>query len=462
MTTKLPPHSEEAERGVLGSVLCDSRRAIGIICERAVMPQMLYLTSHELIMQAMLEMASEDAHIDLLTVAIRLKDMGELEKIGGHVYLESLLDDTPTSAALDYYLDIVVEKWRKRQVLEAAGHMIEGVRRELDAKDVASKITVRLLELTKEQATTETPDQQLERAEREWVEAEAGNAPGVPSIWMPVENMLASYRPKECIVWGARPSCGKTIIMCNEAEGAASRGVPVGIYSLEMPEESLRKRMACARARTSTFRLMRGHATTDERERAVAEWKKLNRLPLYICDRRTTIDNIEGWMTYAFEKWGIKVFWLDYLTMIEDSTSGKGDWVRVVGEFCARIKERGKRLGITTNILAQFSRTGNKLESEDTPPAPTLEALRDSGEVEQHADTVVLVYKRPSLPNDQFSSDNDWPMEWNFAKNRNGPTGRLPMVMVRKEQRYVTQNEADERKRKSENKVDRNHAQEVD
>lgn len=165
----------------------------------------------------------------------------------------------------------------------------------------------------------------------------------------------------------------------------------------------------------------------------------MNALPIHICDRRTTIDKVEAWMTMAYEKWGIRVFWLDYLTLIEDHTGGKGDWVKIVGECCARIKERGKRLGITTVQLAQFSRLGQKTESEMTPAPPTLEALRDSGEIEQHADTVILVYKRPDLPMSAFDGDREWLMEWNFAKNRGGPTDRIPMVMIRKEQRYVTE-----------------------
>lgn len=451
--SKVPPHSEEAERAVLGSCLQDEA-AIMLCLDRGVLPETFYAPAHRILYLAIMDLYLADRPVDLISVPEKLRAAGDLEKAGGLVYVEGLIDGCPTSAHAEHYIGIILERAAQRTLIDCARKIIEGAHHtDRSPIEVSSQAAAELLKIGESAYQHENPEEFRRKAEAEWMDAkkyadgEGGAPPGIPSKWMPLENLLGSYRPKQNIVIGARPSCGKTIIMCNEVEYSASLGNPEAIISLEMPAEDLRKRMAGARARESTFRLLRGHASHDQIKATLKEFDALNKLPIHIFDKRTTIDRVEAWMTYAYEKWGIKRVWLDYLTLIQDHTGGKGDWVRIVGELCARIKERGKQLGINTVCIAQFSRLGQKTETENTPPAPTLEALRDSGEIEQHADVVVLVGKQPDMPTSSFTDDNPWPMEWNVAKNRGGPTSRFPMVMIRKEQRYVTKTQHDDMKR---------------
>lgn len=458
-SSKVPPHSEEAERAVLGSCLMDER-ALVLCVDHAISTESFYVPAHAVVYEVIFDLFSTGRPVDTLSVGERLRNSGRLEQAGGQAAVEDLLDGCPTSAHAEYYIGIMEEMKARRDVINCARAAVdEAYRGDCSPIEISSRAAAELLKIGAEHYEHERPDEFLKLADKEWRQAKdhndgnGGAPPGIPSRWLPLENLLGSYRPKQNIVIGARPSCGKTIIMCNEVEYSASLGNHEAIISLEMPAEDLRRRMAGARAKVSTFRLLRGHATSEEIDATLKEFREVNRLPIHIFDKRTTIDRVESWMTYAYEKWGIKRVWLDYLTLIQDHTGGRGDWVRIVGELCARIKERGKQLGINTVCIAQFSRLGQKTEAENTPAGPTLEALRDSGEIEQHADSIVLVYKRPDLPQSEFDGDKAWPMEWNVAKSRGGPTAKIPMVMVRKEQRYVTQGQHEDSKR-SEKSVD--------
>lgn len=438
---KVPQHSHEAEAGLIGSILMDYERCLGICVEIGLAPEAFYVPAHRIVYEACLELHGNGKPINLITLGDELKTIGKLDITGGRSGLEALVDACPTSAHARNYAEIVNEKYKLRQIVDTARQAVELSEKGLEsASRIASGVASELLKVAQEGQQKIDPETQREQRIASLNDAMNGIKIGIASRWHPLSNILGNYRPKKLIIWGARPSCGKTTAMLNEAITSGEAGEPVGIHSLEMPEEDLRFNMACSYCKVSTLRLICGHGTHEEIKRVDEAYRYINTLPIHICDKRTGIDGVESWMTMAYEKWGIKMYWLDYLTMIRDNGDSKNldSWSRMIGDFVARIQERGKRHNMCMNLLAQLSRTGQKLESENTPAAPTLESLRDSGEIEQYADVVNLLCKTPDTSNSVFDGDNPWPMEWNIAKHRGGPTGRIPMVMIRKEQRYVT------------------------
>ena len=127
-TGRIPPHSEEAERGVLGSALIDAERVVDLCIEKRLTPESFYAPAHRVLFEVLLEMTNDHRPIDLLTVGEKLRAVNQLDAIGGESYLEQLIDSTPTSAHAEYYIDIVRQKHLLRCIIGCA-HEAERLQR---------------------------------------------------------------------------------------------------------------------------------------------------------------------------------------------------------------------------------------------------------------------------------------------------------------------------------------------
>lgn len=452
--------SEESERAVLGIIVARPEN-VHLCIEARLSAEHFYVPSHRTVYEAITSLAARGIQADLLAINRELKVTGQLDKLGGPSFVEHLLSDYVGAYSLSYHIRQMLDCYKRRTLNELGQYIAEKSKEAEDPDQLAASCVSQLTDLL-EKEETHTPSALLARARQEWENAAQGKYEGLPSKWYAFGNLLGHYRDGELYILGARPSCGKTAILCEEAVYAAKAGYKIAIASLEMSEDALRRRMACSLANISLFKLMRGQSTKEEREYALQCYAEINRLPIYIYDRRATMNELESWVVGLYHrKGGVDILWVDYLTLIKQSAKSEDDWYRVVGEWAARFKEIAKRLKIPVVVLSQFSRAGVKLEQRATPPPPTLESLRDSGEIEQHADGVLLVYKRPGISPETFDQTTSWPMEWHLAKNRNGPTGKLPMIFHRHVQQYevdlsVFDNAAQETRRakKSENYVD--------
>jgi len=212
--------------------------------------------------------------------------------------------------------------------------------------------------------------------------------------------------------------------------------IPTAFVSMEMSEKLLREQMAGCIANVSSFSFRRGLYSPAQRTRMIQAFDLLSKAPLFINDERMTIEQTVAWLSNMVSKHGIRLVILDYIQLIKAS-KGTGNLGRTeqVMNWSGDLKAFGKKAGITMIALSQLSRQGIKLES-NTPAAPMLESLRDSGSLEQDSDVVLFIFKKPGEPMADFFSDKDWPMECSISKNRIGPTGRIPLLFVRSRQRF--------------------------
>ena len=387
-------------------------------------------------------MSVDTKYADFNSIAERLAETGKLKSLGGRPFLEKLMDGVATVVHAAYHCEQVKKYHTKREAIRIVNDGYNNLRRpNTEAVEQAAEVVRKLSDLTTQRSGQKTPQEIHAESNERWVIAKEKKCLGFPSYWFPLDNLLGSYLPPEQIVIGARPSCGKTMIVLEEAIHKAQMEIPVAIASLEMDERSLRERMAGAMSKVSTFSMRKGEYTEEDLNNINTAYDTIDKLPIYINDMRCSINEIEAWTTAMVAKHGIRMLFVDYLQLIRKPKKYT-TMNEVVGEWTASIKELGKRLNICTVVASQFSRSGRKEESK-TPPAPSLEFLRDSGEIEQHADIIILVYKRPGLDPSIFGTEADWPMEWYVAKHRNGPTGKINMMMCRKSQSYVSEHEYD-------------------
>src|SRR5213594_75650 len=255
---RLPPHSIEAERGVLGCVLLSPGDCLGVCIEKFKSgPELFYDLRHRHIYELLVEMYDQREAIDLLTVQQRLKDRNELEAVGGLAYLSSLPDAVPSAANLSYYADIVREKHLLRRMIQTCTDVVGRVYEhegEVDALlDEVERDVLRISEERVEERTTTIKDLVKNAISTiEHFHQRQGMLTGLSTGFPDLDKLTSGLHGGEMIVIAARPSMGKTSLAMNVAEHVAiEERLPVGVFSLEMTAESLVLRMLCSRSRVN-------------------------------------------------------------------------------------------------------------------------------------------------------------------------------------------------------------------
>lgn len=427
----------DAEKAVLGAILLDYHRVMEFLVLKHFDADMFEGGAHRVIFNTMLAMYKAGKCIDTLTIEKRLSDKHNLEDAGGRGYANKLLDCIPTVAHTEHYVDTVIEKYRLRRLRDCYYDMQQEME---DGKTSQELISSLMSNLTKHIDVKEGSDPLALHA-RSLQEAEdaqmQGKPAGIPSFLSTLTDTMGYYIPETMYLIAGRPSDGKTSLALAEAIHASIiLRIPTAFVSMEMSEKLLREQMAGCIANVSSFAFRRGLYSPPQKTRMIHAFDLLGKAPLFINDERMTIEQTVAWLSNIVSKHRVRLVILDYIQLIKAS-KGMGNLGRTeqVMNWSGDLKAFAKKAGITMTVLSQLSRQGIKLES-NTSAAPMLESLRDSGSLEQDADVVMFIFKKPGEPMADFFSDKDWPMECSISKNRIGPTGRIPLLFVRSRQRF--------------------------
>jgi replicative DNA helicase len=441
---RLPPHSIEAEQGVLGCLLLSPNDCIGECIEKMKCgADAFYDLRHRTLYALLVEMFDEKHAVDLVTVAQRLKDRQELEGIGGLGYLSALPDMVPSAANLEYYVDIVWEKYLLRKMLhtctDIAGRVYE-YEGELDALlDQAEKDILHISEARVE-GTTVTMKDLVNRAinKIEEFHQNKGMLTGVGTGFVDLDKMTTGFHEGEMIVVAARPSVGKTSLAMNIAEHVALElKQPVGVFSLEMTAESLVLRMLCSRARVNMRKVQDGFLMERDFPKLTGTAGKLASAPLFIDDSSgLSILQLRAKARRMWQQFGIKLFVIDYLQLLHSTSRRSENRQQEIAEISGGIKALAKELKVPVIVLAQLNR---ELEKRGPGERPRLSDLRESGSIEQDADLVGLMYRESSKEaaedGNEFEQDAI-PVKLFIAKQRNGPVGEVDLTFLKSFTRF--------------------------
>ena len=260
---RMPPYSEEAERGVLGSALLDAARVVDFAVEHGLSPESFYAPAHQTLFEILLAMTHYGAPIDLLTVGEQLKKLDRLDDVGGATFLERLVDSTPTSAHAEYYIDIVRQKHLLRMVIDKSRQAIdECYSSEKDADSVLNVAEQAFFDIKQLKRGSITPWPDLVKdamTDIENIFLMKKGITGLPTGYADLDKTLMGLQPSDMIVLAARPSMGKTSLALNIAENialgtAGGESYPVAVFSLEMSKEQLVRRMICSHARVPSHK----------------------------------------------------------------------------------------------------------------------------------------------------------------------------------------------------------------
>lgn len=428
---RIPPHSEEAERAVLGCVLQDAVRVLDLCVQRQIQPDSFYIQSHQTLFGVMLELHNRRRPVDFVTVAERLREQGQLETVGGEEELARLIDGTPTTAHAEYYIQRVYENHLVRSIINTAREVTEKCyQSDLDADTLLGETESSFFALSERRISAERSWPELiknEMGEIDRLLSEKKGITGISTGFEDIDRILLGMQPSDLIILAARPSMGKTSLALNIAENVAlgarrQEPRPVAVFSLEMSAESLVRRMICGHARVSAQSLSSGRVGPQEHGQLMSAADTLRNAPIYVDDTMgLEAMDLRARARRLKRKYDIQLIVVDYLQLMNYSKFAAEGRQRETAAISQALKGMAKELKIPVLVLSQLSRAP---ETREKTAVPKLSDLRDSGAIEQDADVVMLL-RRPSLYKDDEHFEDKRLAIVNIAKHRNGPTGEV-------------------------------------
>ncbi|MCX6744693.1 MAG: replicative DNA helicase [Candidatus Parcubacteria bacterium] len=427
---KLPPQNLEAEQSLLGSLMIDKDAIISVA--DIVDAEDFYMDKHRIIFEAIIDLYSKRDPIDLLTLANRLVEKGQLDQIGGRSYLASLSNMVPTSSHVANYAQIVQKKATLRNLIKSASEISAiGYDEDEDVTDILDRAEQKLFSVSQGHQKqmfvpiTAILNDTFERIDE--LHKEKGKMRGVPTGYTDLDNLLAGLQKSDLIILAARPSVGKTTLALDIARNVAVKHkIPVGIFSLEMSKEQLVDRMLCAEANVDLWKMRTGRLSDREEDddfpRIGHAMGVLAEAPIFIDDFASA--NIMDIRTKARRlqmEHNLGLIVLDYLQLME-AKYRTDNRVQEISEITRGLKQVAKELNIPILALSQLNRS---VETR-TPPIPKLADLRESGSIEQDADIVMFIYREAVYKRD-LELDRRNIAEIHIAKHRNGPTGMIKL-----------------------------------
>jgi replicative DNA helicase len=435
---RLPPHSIEAEQGVLGCLLISPNESLGHCIEKLKKgSEVFYDLRHQALYDLLAEMYDSKEAIDPITVQQRLKDKNQLDALGGIAYLNALMDAVPSAANLEYYVEIIREKHVLRRMIQTCTGVVGRVyEHEGEVDALLDEVERDVLRISEEriEANSSSMKDLVHKAINtiEEFHQRQGMLTGIPTGFTDFDKMTSGLHGGEMVVIAARPSMGKTSLAMNIVEHAAiDHGLPVGVFSLEMTSESLVLRMLCSRSRVNLRSIREGFLAERDFPRLTGAAGKLAAAPIFIDDSSgLSILQLRAKARRMFQHHGIKLFVIDYLQLLNSTSRRAENRQQEIADISNGVKALAKELNVPVIILSQLNRELEK----DKNRKPRLSDLRESGAIEQDADLVCLLYK----PEAEKADDDDGASESDavavnllIAKQRNGPTGDVHLTFLK-------------------------------
>jgi replicative DNA helicase len=426
---RLPPQNLEAERSVLGSMLRLNTKIGDMI--QIVKKDDFYADAHQKIYETITAHHDKGGQpVDLLILAEQLRLRGWLEDVGGPVYLGELWDAAPTAANAEYYAKIVRDKALVRGLIEAGTEILANAYNQSSpAEQLIEESAGKIFEMaskglggslaTLEEAIQETYDRIDQRTTRGLTE-QAGLSTGFSEL----NELTAGLHPRELVIVAARPSVGKTAFSLSLTKNVLlHERAPVFFVSLEQSRLELAERMLCSQARVDSHRLRKGTLTSDDMERLIEAGSVLQKTQLFIDDSpQQGMLRIAANARRLKHQKDIKLIVIDYLQLIEPENR-RDPRQEQVAQISRRLKFLARELGVPVIALAQVNRASEDRQDH----RPRLSDLRESGSIEQDADTVFLLHR----PDRYEPGQHEGIIEVIVAKQRNGPTGEVTLAYIK-------------------------------
>jgi len=421
---KTLPHNTSAEEALLGSILIDPE-AIYKVAD-IISAEDFYKPAHQIIYSAILYLFEKREAIDILTVTNRLKEMGELDNIGGAAYLFELINKTPSVMNVVHYAKIIKDKKARRDMIQMSYEIQRlAFDEEKDPEELIDELGAKIFKVAEKVYPKEFShiSKFLEEAYQriEELHTQERKLRGIPTGFPLLDEYLGGLQKSDLIILASRPSLGKTALALTITRNVAiNENIPVAIFSLEMSKDQIVDRLIAGEAGVSLWRLRTGKLMYegDINELALISeaLDRLNQAPIYIDDTPNLtplqIRTMTRKLRHQLGDIGLVI--IDYLQLLK-SHKNYDSRVQEITEISRSLKELARELNVPIIAVSQLSRAPEQRISQ----IPRLSDLRESGSIEQDADVVLFIH-RPKETG-QIAPSNQ--ADIIIAKQRNGPLG---------------------------------------
>ena len=438
----IKPQDLEAEACLLGAILLDPLAIAEV--EDLIKTYDFFEKKHEHIYKAALAVYKRGKDLDIVTVGSALKDAKVFKEVGGNDYLSQLINTVPTASHIKSYAEIIVEKSRRRGLIETAAAFNQLAHdNKKDLNQIIETAEVKLFNISEQHVAqnavhlSEILQESFENLKH--LQENRGELRGIASGFRDLDNFLAGFQDSDLFILAARPGMGKTGFALNLAYNIAynhnvEAQKTVLYFSLEMSQDQLVDRLLSMHTGINAWGLRTGHLKNEDFKKIAAAQEGLSKASLYIDDTPgLNISEVRTKTRRLNYKQPVDMIVVDYLQLMRGVQNNYGEnRVQEISEISRGLKLLAKELDIPVIALSQLSR---QTETRDNKH-PALADLRDSGSIEQDADVVAFLYRE-----EYYNPENEEKqgiLEVQIKKHRNGPVGKVELYFNKEIQRYLT------------------------
>lgn len=427
--TRKEPQNIDAEISVLGCGFLEKTALDKIMDE--VTDEMFYSDENRIIYKAMKNLHTNNVPVDVATVCNELDKNKDLAKVGGVEYITDIIDSVPSTANLNYYINIIFEKSILRNLINKTTKIQEECYNEQDSiVDIVENAERNILsvyndKLGKDIRSIQDVLPEVQKNMEALAESKT-DFTGIRTGYYDFDNMTRGLQKKQVIIVAGRPGCGKSAFALNVALNAAIKNKnSIAFFSLEMGVEEIAKRMFGCVGKIDGDVLKTGKLKNND-------WKKWNEAMSELSDTKFFIDDSGGLTVSEIRRKcrklknsdsGLDLIVIDYLQLLSSSSKYAGQRVQEVSEISRDIKKLAMELDVPVIALAQLSRSVE--QRKDGDKTPKLSDLRESGSIEQDADIVLFLH---SDEYGKYDGNINRKIKLIIAKHRAGQTGAVDLI----------------------------------
>ena len=431
------PESLAAEAAVLGSMMLDPN-CISEILEH-LRADAFYRVEHQIIFEALIALYEKNRGEGLDAVLLRdeLEKRKQLTEVGGVEYLARLVDSVPSSANVMYYAGIVKDKQLLREIISAAGEILDEAYDESgEPGEKLDEAERKIFAVTdKKISSSAVALKDLVSRSYELIEKRQGShVTGLPTGYYELDGWTCGLQDGEMIIIAGRPSMGKTSLALNIAENIGLvEKVPVGVFSLEMGKQQLAERFLCSVTEIDSQKVRRGLLSEEHYQKLKAACGQLYEAPIYIDDTSTlTPLELRAKSRRLKSRHSVRCIIVDYLQLMHLGVGRVESRQQEITAISRYLKALARELSIPVVVLSQLNRAAEGREGH----RPRMSDLRESGSIEQDADVVMLLHREDYYHRGDPDYAENNAAELIIAKQRNGPTAKVDLIFREKFTRF--------------------------
>ena len=429
---RMQPRDNDLEEAVLGALMLE-KDAYTLVCD-LLRPESFYEPANQLVYAAIQQLGAAQRPIDMLTVTEKLRQNGDLEKVGGAVFISDLTSRVASGAHVEYHARIVAQKYLARELITFASSIESKAFDESnDVDDLLQEAEGRLFEISQRNVKKDVT--QIDPVIGQAIEQiqiaanQKSGLSGLQSGYHDLDKVTSGWQNSDLIIIAARPAMGKTAFVVSMAKNmAVNYNIPIAVFSLEMSNLQLVNRLICNTCEIEGEKIKSGRLSQMEWDQLLSRVKHLYSAPLYIDDTPSlSIFELRTKARRLQREHNIQFIIIDYLQLMNASGMKYGSREQEVSLISRSLKQLAKELNIPIIALSQLNRS---VENRADGKRPQLSDLRESGAIEQDADMVCFIH-RPEYyvksTTDAEGNDIRGLAEFIIAKHRSGSVGDIKL-----------------------------------